>query len=359
MGEDSGDKTEEPTPHKLRESREKGQIAKSKDITSVTMIFVSFFTLKSSVGHLWAEMEIILRNSFGYIPLVFSESVVGNLLKDTVYSFLFAMAPLFFATFMTALIIESLQTGFLFSMSSIAPKLEKLNPIEGFKKFFALKQYVELVKSTIKMIVIIWLIYGVIVEEFPIVILSQSLDPWQVMSFTGNLVMKVVVRVGMFYIAVAIFDYFYQQHEHLKSMKMTKKEIKDEYKRLEGDPQIKQRQKEAARQMSMGRQMGAVPGADVVVTNPTHIAIALAYKPDKMKAPVVVAKGKLLIAETIKRIASENNIVIVENVALARALFPVVEVDTEVPPQYYKAVAQILAFVYNLRKKRGHRQDTL
>jgi flagellar biosynthetic protein FlhB len=360
MGEeDSGDKTEEPTPHKLREAREKGQIAKSKDITSVTMIFVSFFTLKASVGHLWEEMDSILRNAFGYIPLGFSESVVGNLLKDTLYSFLIAMAPLFAVTFITALMIEALQTGFLFSMSSIAPKLEKLNPIEGFKKFFALKQYVELVKSAIKMAVVIWLIYGVIVEEFPIVILAQSLEPWQVMTFTGNLVMKVVVRVGMFYIAVAVFDYFYQQHEHLKSMKMTKKEIKDEYKRLEGDPQIKQRQKEAARQMSMGRQMGAVPGADVVVTNPTHIAIALAYKPDKMKAPVVVAKGKLLIAETIKRIAAEHNIVIVENVPLARALFPVVEVDTEVPPQYYKAVAQILAFVYNLRKKRGQRQDTL
>ena len=359
MGEDSGDKTEEPTPHKLRESREKGQIAKSKDITVVTMIFVSFFTLKASVGHLWQEMETVLRNSFGYIPLEFSESAVGHLLKETSYSFLVAMAPLFFVTFMTALIIESLQTGFLFSMSSIAPKLEKLNPIEGFKKFFALKQYVELVKSSIKMAVIIWLIYGIVVDEFPMVILAQSLEPWQVMAFTGNLVMKVVVRVGMFYIAVALFDYFYQQYEYLKSMKMTKKEIKDEYKRLEGDPEIKQRQKEAAKQMSMGRQMGAVPGADVVVTNPTHIAIALAYKPDKMKAPVVVAKGKLLVAETIKRIALENNIVIVENVPLARALFPVVEVDTEVPPQYYKAVAQILAFVYNLRKKRGQRQDTL
>jgi flagellar biosynthetic protein FlhB len=359
MGEDSGDKTEEPTPHKLREARDKGQIAKSKDVTAVTMIFVSFFTLKASVGHLWQSMDMIMRNAFGYIPLAFSESIVGQLLKDTLFSFLVAMAPLFFVTFATALIIESLQTGFLFSMSSIAPKLEKLNPIEGFKKFFALKQYVELLKSSIKMAIVIWLISGVIIEEFPIVILAQSLEPWQVMTFTGNLVMKVVVRVGLFYIAVALFDYFYQKYEHLKSMKMTKKEIKDEYKRLEGDPQIKQRQKEAARQMSMGRQMGAVPGADVVVTNPTHIAIALAYKPDKMKAPIVVAKGKLLIAETIKRIAAQHDVVVVENVALARALFPVVEVDTEVPPQYYKAVAQILAFVYNLRKKRGQRQDTL
>jgi len=359
MGEDSGDKTEEPTPHKLRESREKGQIAKSKDLTAVTLIFVSFFTLKGQVGHLWESMDMILRNSFGYIPLAFSESIVGQLLKDTLFTFLLAMAPLFGVIFMTAIVVESLQTKFLFSMSSIAPKLEKLNPIEGFKKFFALKQYVELLKSSIKMAVVIWLISSVIIEDFPIVVLSQSLEPWQVMTFTGALVMKVVTRVGLFYIAVALFDYFYQQYEHLKSMKMTKKEIKDEYKRLEGDPQIKQRQKEAARQMSMGRQMGAVPGADVVVTNPTHIAIALAYKPDKMKAPIVVAKGKLLIAETIKRIAAQHNIVIVENVALARALFPVVEVDTEVPPQYYKAVAQILAFVYNLRKKRGHRQDTL
>ena len=253
------------------------------------------------------------------------------------------------------IILKCLQTGFLVSFDSISPKLEKLNPIEGFKKFVSLKQYVELLKSLIKMAVVISILAGVIREDFGTVLLSQELSLWQIMTFTGELVMKVVTRVGMFYLVVAFFDYFYQRFEYMKSMKMSKKEIKDEYKRLEGDPTIKQRQREAARQMSQGRQMGAVPNADVVVTNPIHLAIALEYKPDQMNAPRVLAKGKRLVAQQIREMAERHNIPIVENPPLAQALYPIVEPDMEVPPQFYKAVAEILAFVYNLRKKRSRR----
>jgi len=184
------------------------------------------------------------------------------------------------------------------------------------------------------------------------VVIAQQLTLWQIMKFTGSLVMKVVTRVGLFYLFIAFLDYLYQRWEYMKSMRMSKKEIKDEYKRLEGDPIIKQRQKEAQRQMAMGRQMGAVPSADVVVTNPIHLAIAIKYAPNEMNAPLVVAKGKRLVAGTIKNIAEANNIPIVENQPLAQKLFKVTEVDKEIPPEFYKAVAEILAFVYNLKKKR-------
>ncbi|NBV42219.1 EscU/YscU/HrcU family type III secretion system export apparatus switch protein, partial [bacterium] len=271
------------------------------------------------------------------------------------FTFLKSLLPIMLVTFAVAVVVESIQTGFLFSVESIVPKLEKLNPIEGVKKFFSLKQYVELLKSLLKMFVVIWILYIVIKDEFITVLIAQELSLFQLVDFTSQLVMKVVSQVGMFYLIVAVFDYFYQRFEYMKSMRMTKKEIKDEYKRLEGDPHIKQRQKEAARQMAMGRQMGAVPNADVVVTNPIHLAIALQYKPNEMRAPVVVAKGKRLVAQHIRELAEQHNIPIIENPPLAQALFPLVESDTEIPVQYYKAVAEILAFVYNLKKKRARR----
>jgi len=354
MGEDQGEKTEEPTPHKLREARKKGQIAKSKEITAAIMIFVSFFTFSFAARSMWENLSGVLFEAFEYIPLEFSVSIAGMLMKRVLFIFLITLAPLFAANFLAALIVENIQTGFLFSLPAIAPKLSKLNPIEGAKKFFALKQYVELLKSIIKMIVVVWLIYSVLKKELIMVLLAQQLTLWQVMGFTGGLVMKIIVRIGGFYLVIAIFDYIYQKYEYMKSMKMSKKEIKDEYKRLEGDPMIKQRQKEAARQMSQGRQMGAVPGADVVVTNPVHLAIAISYKPDEMEAPIVVAKGKRLVAEEIKRIAETLYIPIVENPPVARALYAVTELDKQIPAPFYHAVAEILAFVYNLKKKRKY-----
>ncbi|MGE4170356.1 MAG: flagellar biosynthesis protein FlhB [Candidatus Margulisiibacteriota bacterium] len=356
MGEeDSGEKTEEPTPHKLREARKKGQIVKSKEITSAILMLVSFFTLKASAVYIWEKIAEISFYTFNLIPEEFTEAVAGKILKDAMWIFLAAIAPLLFATFVVTLLVEFLQTGFLLSGEPLVPNLEKLNPIEGIKKMFALKQLVELLKSLIKMAIVIYLLYGAIRDQFFMVVISPQLNLWQIMGFTGSIIMDVVTRVGIAYIILAIFDYMYQHWEFMKSMRMSKKEIKDEYKRLEGDPMIKQRMRDAQRQMAQGRQMGAVPQADVVVTNPIHLALAIQYKPNVMKAPKILAKGRRLVAEEIKRIAQDHDIPIVENKPLAQALFKETEADQEVPPQYYKAVAQILAFVYNLKKKRKQR----
>ncbi len=355
MGEDSGEKTEEPTPHKLREGRKKGQIAKSKEITGALLLIVSFYTFKAVAASMWEQLITISNFTYQMIPVEFTYATVGLVLKEALKACLFVMLPLLLANFIGAIIIEAVQTGFLFSMDPLIPKLEKINPIEGFKKFFSIKNYVELIKSVIKMALIIWLLYDAVKSEFIMVLIAQEMSLWQIMAFTGKIVMKVVTRLAILYFIIAIFDYFYQRYEYMKEMRMSKKEIKDEYKRLEGDPMIKQRQREVSRQMAQGRQMGSVPGADVVVTNPIHFAVAIRYKHNKMRAPVVVAKGQHAVALEIKRIAEEHHIPIVENPPLAQSLYHSTEVNGEVPFPHYRAVAEILAFVYNLKKKRQHR----
>lgn len=352
MPDDSGEKTEEPTPHKLREAREKGQVAKSKDLTTAVLLLVSFFTLKASCVHVWESIVQVVHVSFDFMGTDFTPSVAGYLLELTMKTFLTAMMPLFVTNIITVLLVELMQTQFLFSFGPLEPKLEKLNPIEGMKKFFTLKQYVELLKSVIKMTIVVLLVWNVLKDQVEMILLSQQMSLLQVMGFTGDIVMKVVIRVGIFYFIIALLDYLYQHYEHMKGLKMSQKEIKDEYKRLEGDPTIKRRQREAQRQMAQGRQMGAVPDADVVVTNPIHVAIAIKYQHNKMKAPKVVAKGKRLVAAEIRKIAESHFIPIVENPPLARSLYDVTEVGSYIPPNYYRAVAQILAFVYNLKKKK-------
>ena len=355
MGEDSGEKTEQPTPHKLREARKKGQVAKSKDLTAALLLLGAFYTLKASAGYIWEQMTYITMVAFQQIPLEFSATVAGHLLFVSLKVFGAAVAPIFAVNMIIAIVVEVMQTGFLISFESIKPDINKLNPIEGVKKFFSLKQYVELIKSVIKMTVIIAIIFFVLKDEFYMVILSQQMTLLQSMVFTGSLVMKIVTRIGLFYVVIAIFDYFYQKHEHIKGLKMSKKEIKDEYKKLEGDPLIKQRQKDTARQMAQGRQMGSIPDSDVIVTNPVHVAIAIKYKPNNMRAPIVLAKGKRLIALQIRSLAEESRIPIVENPLLARNLYDSVDVGGEVPPTHYKAIAEILAFVYNLKKAKSTR----
>ena len=355
MGEDSGEKTEDPTPTKLRDARKKGQIAKSKDLTAAILLMTAFFSLRATAKMIWEQLSAIMIETSYYIPNEVTFEFAGYILRQVLITFLTCVAPMFGIVFMVAIIVEVAQTGFVASLDPIKPSFNKLNPIEGVKKFFSLKQYIELLKSVAKMIIIVSLIYSVLKDEILIVVISQSMELYQVVAFVGDLVMKVIVRVGVAYLVIAFLDYLYQKYEYIKGLKMSKKEIKDEYKRLEGDPMIKQRQREIARQMSQGRQMGSVPDSDVVVTNPIHIAIAITYVPNKMRAPKVVAMGKRLIADEIRKVAVDNNVPIVENPPLARALYDLVEVGMDVPEEYYRAVAEILAFVYNLKQKRIRR----
>ncbi len=352
MGEDSGEKTEEPTPHKLQEARKKGQTAKSKDLTSVFLLIVAYFSLKLFAGYIYGHFESVFFLAFDYIAADFNESVAVYLLGQTLTYIVYILIPLFGINLIVAVVAEYSQVGPIFSFEQMKPDLNKLNPIEGVKKLFSMKQVVELIKSILKMAVVIFIIYSVLREDIVFVLLAQELTPFQVVTIAGSLMFKIVIRVCIFYFIIAVLDYFYQRYEFIKSLKMSIKEIKDEYKKLEGDPIIKQRQREAQMQMSQGRQMGAVPDADVVVTNPIHVAIAIQYVPNKMKAPKILAKGKRMIAAEIKQLAERHFIPIVENPPLARDLYKYTEPGSDVPPMYYKAVAEILAFVFKLKKKK-------
>ncbi len=352
MGEDSGDKTEEPTPTKIRDARKKGQIAKSQEITSALMLLISFYSFKALGPMMLDRIASHTMMVLGLLDMEFSSALVGMLLSEALKTLLLSLAPLLGIVFASVIIIESLQTGFLFSLEALKPKFDNLNPINGFKKFFALKQYIELLKSIIKIIAVSSILYITIKEIYPLVTSSQRQPPFALFGLVGKIIIDTISRVGIVYFVLAIFDYFYQKYEFMKSMKMSKKEIKEEYKRLEGDPIIKQRQREAQRAMSQGRQMGQVPGADVVVTNPTHIAVAIQYDPkDKDSIPIVLAKGQRLVAEQIKQIADNHDIPIIENPPIARLLFKKVEIGHYVPQESFKVVAEILAFVFHLKNK--------
>ena len=354
MAEDSGDKTEEPTPHKLSEARKKGQITKSKEVTSAFGYIAAYVALRSVAQPLWDHMVNLSHYVFGQLPYVTTSQggFTQEILVQSMISFVLAIGPLFGVVYMVSLFAEFLQTGGMMSVESISPKLEKLTPIEGFKKMFAMKGLVTLIINLVKIFLVFWISFKVLMDKYPLIITTVNSNLWLTMGFVGDIVFTIAMRIGVFYIAVAAFDYLFQRFEFMKQMKMSKQEVKEEYKRLEGDPQIKRRMREMQREMSQGRMMGNVPKSDVVVTNPTHLAVALKYDSKEMRSPIVLAKGQRKQAAEIRRIAEEHFIPIVENRSLARALYKLSEIGQEIPYELYKAVAEVLAFVYNLKKKR-------
>lgn len=357
MGESGGDKSEEPTPHKLREARKKGQVAKSKEFTSAVLVITSFMVFKNVALKVWLTLGDFARFMFEQIPNEFSRDLVGEVMFVSVNVFILAVGPIFLVTVVVAAVVEIFQTrGLLFTTHPIQPNLSKLNPLEGFKRiFFSLKGLVELIKSLIKIFIVVWIMYSVIKEELPLIVSTCNLHLWDTMKFTASIVYKAALRVGLFYIVIALFDYIYQRYEYLKGLRMTKQEVKEEYKRLEGDPMVKQRLRTAQREMAQRRMMGAVPGADVVVTNPVHLAVVIKYDVSIMRAPQVVAKGMRLIAQRIKALAEENKVPVIENQGLAQTLYRTTDIGQEISLELYKAVAELLAFVYNLEKKRKSR----
>ena len=352
MGDDSSEKTEEPTPHKLREARKKGQIAKGKDLTGAVVMLAVFFILKSVSFQMWSRLTHLAAEVFRSIGNPFTLDLAYQSMTELMWTFLQIMTPLFAGIVIIIFVLEILQTQALIYWGAILPDIKKLDPIAGTKKFFSLKQYVETLKSIAKIIMISFLIYNVVKSFLPYFFVTGQMPAMQVMILVGSLVMRIVIQIGIFYLIIALLDYLYQRHEYTKSLRMSKKEIQNEYKQLEGDPMIKQRQRDQQRQLAQSRQMGAVPSADVVVTNPTHIAIAIRYDAETMQSPMIVARGRQLLAQAIRQIADSHYIPIVQNPSLARNLYKQRMAGEFIPPEYYRVVAEILAFVYNLKQKR-------
>ncbi|KPJ69263.1 hypothetical protein AMJ44_04305 [candidate division WOR-1 bacterium DG_54_3] len=355
---EGGEKTEEPTPHRLREAREKGQVAKSREITVAFVLLLSYFLFRYLGEFMWQNLTETAYAIYQLIPEAtnFNLSLAGYVLLLALRGLALVVLPIFGIAFLSTFLAEALQTGFMFSFDPLTPRIERISPLEGFKKMFSLQGLVELVKSLIKIVIVFYIAWYAAKDDLPYIVILIEAQPWDAIVLGGSIAYKIAIRVGLFYVAVAILDYLYRRWEYMRNLKMTRQEVKEEYKRLEGDPLVKQRMRDLQRQVAYQRMMAAVPQADVVVTNPTHIAVALKYNTGKMKAPIVLAKGQRKVAEEIRRIAEAHEITVVENEPLARSIYRTTRINQEIPAELYQAVAEVLAYVYKIKRDREARK---
>ena len=353
MAQQAGDKTEKASPKRQREAREKGQVFKSMDLTTAFTLIVVFGTLSIFGSRLASGTQSIMTSFLGQkapeISVGNLKPVFGSVLLQTAS----LMLPILAAAMISGVLINFLQVGFLFSAKAAAPKLSHLNFFEGLKKMFSKRSLVELVKTFIKLAVLVWVGYGEYTNTLKQMPNMMATSLYSSISTTMQLLLSVAFKLILALLIMAPFDYLYQWWRHRKDLMMTKQEVREEYKMMEGDPKIKGRIRERQRQMSMGRMMHAVKNADVIITNPTHYAVALEYKQGIHDAPVIIAKGKDLIAQRIKEKARENNIAIVENKPVARHLYFFCEIGDTVPQEMFQAVAEILAYVFRLKQNLG------
>lgn len=346
------EKTEKATPKRRREAREKGQVLQSKEISSAIVIIASFFSLKL-LGPYMFERLLSFSNSF--YKEYFSNLGLLSTGDITILMMRFIAVVAIIAGPITVIILilgvssSYLQTGFLFTTKTLEMKLSRLNPIEGFKRLFSKRALVELIKCIFKVTVVGYLIYSYTIKEIYNIFKLLDLNIESIVTYIGSTVVNVGIRCGVALLVLSVFDYGYQWWEYEKNLRMTKQEVKEEFKQTEGNPQIKSKIREKQRQMAMRRMMQDVPKADVVITNPTHYAIALKYDKDKFSAPYVLAKGVDLVAQNIKDIAKKHGVPTVENRPLAQTLYNTVEIGEMIPEELYQAVAEVLAYIYSLK----------
>ena len=353
-----GEKTEPATAKRLRDAREEGKVAKSKEISSAIDLIVLFLLLKLFMSFISENFFTAFSTFYNKIPEVLDEAI-GGISLQTVSSLLYVlilyllkiMAPFLLVGLIFSVTFGIVQVGWKISTKPLKPDLKKFNPANGFKRIFSKDSLFELVKSIVKLVVIGVVAYKSIQSHEHELFVLYDIPLMQAIILCGKIIIDTGLKISMVYLLVGFADWIYQKHKFKEDMKMTKQEVKDEFKNTEGDPQIKGRQRQRMREASMRRMMQDVPKADVVITNPTHLAVALKYDADSGRAPVVLAKGEDYLAQKIKDKARENNIEIVENKPLARMLYANVDIGAEIPPELYQAVAEVLATVYNLKNK--------
>ena len=282
-----------------------------------------------------------------------STQAVASIFTNVILQWMLIVLPFFAFGFIIALLVSIVQVGWKVSTKPMKAELSKFNPINGFKRMFSKDSVFELVKSIIKIGLIAYMAYASIRDHQNELFILYDLELKQAVALVGGLVIDVGFKISLVYLIVGIADFVYQKHKFNEDMKMTKQEVKDEFKNTEGDPQIKGRQRRKMQEVSQKRMMQDVPKADVVITNPTHFAVALRYDTKESTAPVVVAKGADYVAQKIKEIAKDNKIEIVENKPLARMIYHNVDLGAEIPPELYQAVAEVLAYVYRLKNPEG------
>ena len=353
-----GEKTEEATPKKLEDARKEGQVAKSKEIAVGFTLFAMFVLLKLWVGTLGNQFLNLFKVAYNQIPTLASRMAAGDtvwyfltLFRNIVIRLLLYMAPFLLVSVAVGFVAEVAQVKWKPTAKPLQPKLSKFNPINGVKKIFSVQTLAEFLKSVLKIVVIGYIAYSTLRDKFSSILILLDMPITQGIGLMGNIILDLGVKISAFYLVIAFADYAFQRWKFKEDMKMTKQEVKDEYKQSEGDPQIKGQIKQRMMQASRRRMMQDIPKADVVITNPTHFAVAVQYDPDRADAPIVVAKGADYLAAKIKEVAKDNKVEIVENKPLARMLYYNVELGQVIPPELYKAVADILAYVYKIQGK--------
>ena len=353
------DATEEPTAKKTEDARKKGQVAKSKELENAVVLLVLFLTIRITAGLMSDNFGNTFRYVYGHVPDILSNAAMeGGISAITIRSMLVYIMtrilviclPFFLLGVLVAFLINVLQFGFKVTPEPLKPKLDKLNPASGIKRIFSKDSLFELLKSILKIAIIAVIAYTTIKDQADRLFVIYDIGVVQAVILMGTIILDVGIRISLVFLALGFVDLLYQKRKHHKNLMMTKQEVKDEYKNTEGDPAVKSAQRQRMREASQRRMMQDVPQADVVITNPTHLAVALKYDGEKNRAPIVVAKGEEYVAAKIKEVAREHGVQIIEDKPLARMLYQTVDVGQEIPPELYQTVAEVLAMVYSMKK---------
>lgn len=356
MAGNAQERTEQATPRKIQEARRKGQVARSTDLTGALCLLAMVALLYAIKDQFFLDLQRYLAGYFSEVAhLHASEKSPVSLLNDATLFSLKLLAPFFGLALLVVTASNLVQVGFLFSPEALKPKGMTLNPMSGLQRMFSSRSMVELVKSVLKIVIIGGITYYLIKANLRDLLLVFNRSPDGIYQAIIGFILTVAWWGSLAYLALSLLDYMYQRYDYNKSLRMSKQEVKEEFRQTEGDPHVKSKQREMRRSMSMNKIISEVPQATVVVTNPTHLAVALRYQQGEMSAPRVVAKGAGRLAERIKEIARENGVPVMENKEVARFLYQNVDIDQDIPLEIYQAVAQILALVYRLKAKENYR----
>lgn len=353
-----GEKTEEPTSKKLDDARKKGQVAKSHELNMAVELMAFFVILKIYLSTMGSLFENFFEKIYSQIPdtiVMYDGQIPLAAIKSNISAMLLQIVIMCLPFFLSGIIISFacsiLQVGFKVTTEPLKPTLNKLNPASGIKKIVSAQSLFELVKSIAKIVLIAIVLFYYLKSRSESLFLLYDMSLEAAIDLLFDIIINLGLRIAAVYMIIAVSDFVFQKRKFHKDMMMTKQEIKDEYKEAEGDPQVKGKQKQRMREASQRRMMQDIKKADVVITNPTHYAVAVLYEQDKNTAPIVVGKGSDYLAKKIKEVARDNDIEIVENKPLARMLYANVDIGQMIPPELYKAVAEVLAFVYHLKGK--------
>lgn len=351
-----GEKTEVPTAKKLNDARKEGQVAKSKEIITALMLLALFVVIKFYIGNLGQQMIECFSEFYDLFGKIIGNSEYGMRMVDAtgvvslgLTTVLNMIVPFIALAVVIAILGNALQQKWMVTTKPLQPKLSKISPISGLKRMFNVKQLFEVGKSVAMIAVMCYVIYTTVKDKLGVLYTFYNISLYEALEIVGDIIVDLGIKISAVFLVIGFVDLIYQRHKFKEDMKMTKQEVKDEFKNAEGDPQVKGQIRRRMQQVSRRRMMEALPQADVVITNPTHFAVALKYEANKGQAPVVIAKGADYLAFDIKAKAKEYGIEIVENKPLARILYNNVEIGAQIPPELYQAVAEVLAFVYSLK----------